>query len=64
MNNRIEQDHRFIKKRVRAMLGFKSFRSAKIILSGIELMHMIRKKQFDFSKELSNSLGLLYPKFE
>ncbi|WP_317032641.1 MULTISPECIES: DDE-type integrase/transposase/recombinase [unclassified Acinetobacter] len=31
MNNRIEQDHRFIKKRIRAMLGFKSFRSAQII---------------------------------
>jgi putative transposase len=25
------------------MLGFKSFKSAKNILSGIELMHMIRK---------------------
>lgn len=37
LNNRIEQNHQFIKKRVRAMLGFKSFRSAKIILSGIEL---------------------------
>ena len=30
LNNRIEQDHRFIKKRVRAMLGFKSFQSAQI----------------------------------
>jgi len=27
------------------MLGFKSFQSAKNILSGIELMHMIRKGQ-------------------
>lgn len=28
------------------MLGFKSFRFAKIILCGIELIHMIRKGQF------------------
>lgn len=62
MNNRIEQDHRFIKKRVRAMLGFKTFRSAQIILSGIELMHMIRKGQFNLSKEFQKALGLLCPK--
>lgn len=59
LNNRIEQDHRFIKKRVRAILGFKSFRSAQIILSGIELMHMMRKGQFDFM-ESNNSIGSLY----
>lgn len=29
LNNRVEQDHRFIKKTVRVMLGFKSFKSAK-----------------------------------
>jgi transposase-like protein len=29
----------------RPMLGFKSFRSASATLSGIELMHMIRKDQ-------------------
>ena len=28
------------------MLGFKSFQSARNILAGIELMHMIRKGQF------------------
>lgn len=59
LNNRIEQDHRFIKKRIRAMLGFKSFRSARIILSGIELMHMIKKKQFNFTSELQTDLGLV-----
>ena len=59
LNNRIEQDHRFIKKRVRSMLGFKSFRSAQIILSGIELMHMIRKDQFDFMGS-NDSVGSLY----
>ncbi|NOW48005.1 transposase-like protein [Novosphingobium sp. SG751A] len=45
MNNRIEQDHRRIKRRTRPMLGFKSMASAAIILEGIELIHMIRKNQ-------------------
>ena len=27
------------------MMGFKSFRSARNVLAGIELMHMIRKGQ-------------------
>ncbi|MCM3654103.1 IS6 family transposase [Metabacillus litoralis] len=45
LNNIVEQDHRFIKKRVRSMLGLKSLRTATYILSGIEAMHMIKKKQ-------------------
>ena len=45
LNNIVEQDHRAIKRVTRPMLGFKSFRSAKNILAGIELMHMIRKGQ-------------------
>ncbi|MFJ5625512.1 IS6 family transposase [Peribacillus loiseleuriae] len=45
LNNIVEQDHRFIKMRVRPMLGLKSFRTATYILSGIEAMHMIKKKQ-------------------
>jgi transposase-like protein len=45
LNNIVEQDHRFIKKRVRSMLGLKSFRTATYILSGIEAIHMIKKKQ-------------------
>ncbi|MBT2736569.1 IS6 family transposase [Bacillus sp. ISL-7] len=45
LNNIIEQDHRFIKKRVRSMLGLKSFRTAKKILSGMDAMHMLQKKQ-------------------
>ncbi|PFY05931.1 IS6 family transposase [Bacillus pseudomycoides] len=45
LNNIVEQDHRFVKKRVRSMLGFKSFRTATYILSGIEAMHMMKKKQ-------------------
>ncbi len=45
LNNTVEQDHRFIKKRVRSMLGLKLFRTATYILSGIEIMHMLKKKQ-------------------
>ncbi|MGF6935356.1 putative transposase [Paraburkholderia sp. UCT70] len=45
LNNIVEQDHRAIKRRTRPMLGFKIFRCARILLSGIELMHMIAKGQ-------------------
>jgi transposase, IS6 family len=45
LNNMVEQDHRFIKKLVRPMLGFQSFRTASRTLKGIEAMHMIRKGQ-------------------
>ena len=46
LNNLVEQDHRFIKRRTRPMLGFKSFESAASTLGGIELASMIRKGQF------------------
>ncbi len=45
LNNLIEQDHRAIKRTIRPMLGFKSFRSARVTLQGIELMHRIKKGQ-------------------
>jgi len=45
LNNVVQQDHRAIKRIVRPMLGSKSFRCARIILGGIELMHMIAKGQ-------------------
>ncbi|MFM0229592.1 IS6 family transposase [Paraburkholderia sediminicola] len=45
LNNVVEQDHRAIKRITHPMLGFKDFRCARIILSGIEVMHMIRKGQ-------------------
>lgn len=45
LNNIVEQDHRAIKRRTRPMLGFKDFHCARIILGGIETMHMIRKGQ-------------------
>jgi putative transposase len=45
LNNLVEQDHRAIKRRTRTMLGFKTFRCARILLAGIEIMHMIAKGQ-------------------
>nr|WP_179298222.1 IS6 family transposase [Mesorhizobium carmichaelinearum] len=55
LNNRIEQDHRRIKRRVRLMLAFKSPATASIILSGIEMLHMMRKRQarYAFNPNLS-----------
>ena len=47
LNNRIEQDHRNIKRIVKPMLGFKSFHSARRTLSGIEAMKMICKGQVE-----------------
>ena len=49
LNNIIEQDHRFIKKLTRQMKSFKSFNSASATLEGIEVAHMIRKRQFGHS---------------
>ena len=46
LNNRVEQDHRAIKRITRPMMmGFKPFAAATAVLSGIELMHLIRKGQ-------------------
>ncbi|MGF6292519.1 IS6 family transposase [Paraburkholderia youngii] len=47
LNNIVEQDHRAIKRRTRPMLGFKKFRCARILLGGIEIMHMIVKGQLN-----------------
>ena len=45
LNNIVEQDHRAIKRIIEPMMGFKDFRCARIILSGIEVMHMTKKGQ-------------------
>ena len=47
LNNIIEQDHRFIKRRVNAGMGFRTFHSAWRThpLKGCEIMNMIRKGQ-------------------
>lgn len=45
LNNIVEQDHRAIKRRMRASQGFRAFASAWRTLQGIETMNMIRKGQ-------------------
>ena len=45
LNNIIEQDHRFVKKKVRAAQCFKSFYTAERTIEGIEAVNMIRKGQ-------------------
>ncbi len=61
LNNQIEQDHRAIKRRVRPMLGFKTMNSARVILGGIEMVHMMRKQQ---AKYVGNRQPSLAEQFE
>ncbi len=53
-NNRIEQDHRFIKKRINPVLGFKSIRSTDHTLKGIEVVRIIQKNQYIHGNSRSN----------
>jgi transposase-like protein len=53
-NNIVEQDHRAVKRLTRPMMGFKDYDSAKATLAGIELCHMIKKRQFVFNGTLSS----------
>ena len=45
LNNRVEQDHRFIKRLTKSGMGFGSFNTARRTLRGFEAMNMIRKGQ-------------------
>lgn len=47
LSNIVEQEDRFIKKRIRSMLGLKFFNTAISILSRVEAMHMIKNEQID-----------------
>ena len=47
LNNIVEQDHRFIKRRVKPGLGFGSYPTAWRTIQGYEVMHMIRKGQIE-----------------
>ena len=51
LNNIVEQDHRAVKRVTRPILGFKAFDAAQATLTGIELMHMLRKQQFTGGRE-------------
>ena len=61
LNNIIEQDHRAVKRITRPMLGFKSFRCARIMISGIETTHMIRQgKLGDIKDQASSAANQFY----
>ncbi len=45
LNNRVEQDHRFIKRLTKPGMGFGSFNSARATLRGMEAINMLRKGQ-------------------
>lgn len=53
LNNIVEQDHRFIKRLTRPMMGFQSFISAGITLAGIEVVRMIKKGQLQSEYDAS-----------
>jgi putative transposase len=55
LNNLVEQDHRFIKKITKPMMGFKAFHSANATIAGIETAHMIRKGQLSEKTSLLTS---------
>ena len=55
LNNLVEQDHRAVKRITRPMLGFNTFRCARILIAGIEVMHMIRKGQLGDIKDRASS---------
>ena len=47
LNNRIEQDHRAIKRLVKPAIGFGLFNAARRTLKGYEIMNMVRKGQIE-----------------
>ncbi len=63
LNNIVEQDHRFVKKRTKPMLGFKNFYWAKETISGIENIRIIQKGQISGQKPnqsaFNNFAGLM-----
>ena len=55
LNNLVGQVHRAVERITRPMLGFKTFRCARILTAGIEVMHMIRKGQLGAVKDRASS---------
>ena len=45
LTNIVEQDHRFIRRRWRVMQCFRSFYTAERAIEGVEVMHMMKKRQ-------------------
>ena len=55
LNNLVEQDHRKIKRKMKISLNFQTNKSAKAIISGVEVMHMIFKGQSGYLNLLSQT---------
>ena len=51
LNNVVEQDHRFIKRKTKLVMGFKNFYSAQKTLAGVELVRMLKKGQLRYSSQ-------------
>ncbi|WP_257475526.1 DDE-type integrase/transposase/recombinase [Bacillus sp. FDAARGOS_1420] len=64
LNNIIEQDHRFVKKRIRNILELKSVLTATKMIAGIEVMHMIKKEQtLQGKKSVQKQIYLIHELF-
>lgn len=65
LNNRIEQDHRRIKRLVKPGLGFGSFNTARRTLKGYEAMAMIRKGQIQTvgRKDVTGQIAFIHKIF-
>jgi transposase, IS6 family len=47
LNNVVEQDHRFVKRRVNPGLGFGAFDTAQRTIQGYEALHRLHKGQIE-----------------
>jgi putative transposase len=52
LHNILEQEHRTVKRATRPMLSFKSFEAVRCALTGIQLMHMLKKGQMTLEERV------------
>jgi transposase-like protein len=66
LNNVLEQDHRAIKRRVKAKQGFREFQAARRTIQGYEAMHMIRKGQVRWvsGRDVRRQIQFIHQVFE
>ena len=65
LNNVLEQDHRAIKRRVRAKQEFREFHAARRTIEGYQALHMIRKGQARWvsGSDVSNQIRFIHKLF-
>ena len=63
LNNRIESDHARFKQPLKPMRGFKTFRTAKKTIAGMEATLMIRKRQFTAMKYYKTEVQFVHSLF-